>query len=206
MYFIDKRIQVICDNLNKLRIRNVQPVTDPVVDHQPPLVRLNRDRAGADFRGLPSGFIPLDGAHHMPMASPELQIRALADEHIAERRMPRITGPREHHIHSIDLPGKHHPIAVVGQKRVFQLMEALKILRPAHADSRPMIPVAQLRFQQRGGALQGRFRRGVPLRQPVGEHGHFPGVQQGWHPLGNPGGAGGVPGGRPGDYPAGVPV
>jgi alpha-mannosidase len=28
MYFIDKRIQVICDNLNKLRIRNVQPVTD----------------------------------------------------------------------------------------------------------------------------------------------------------------------------------
>ena len=57
-----------------------------------------------------------------------------------------------------------------------------------------------------GGALQGRFRRGVPLRQPVGEHGHFPGVQQGWHPLGNPGGAGGVPGGRPGDYPAGVPV
>ena len=28
MYFIDKRIQVICDNLNKLRIRNVQPVTE----------------------------------------------------------------------------------------------------------------------------------------------------------------------------------
>ncbi len=28
MYFIDKRIQVICDNLNKLRIRNVQPITD----------------------------------------------------------------------------------------------------------------------------------------------------------------------------------
>ncbi len=28
MYFIDKRIQVICNNLNKLRIRNVQPVLD----------------------------------------------------------------------------------------------------------------------------------------------------------------------------------
>lgn len=28
MYFIDKRIQVICDNLNKLRIRNVRPITD----------------------------------------------------------------------------------------------------------------------------------------------------------------------------------
>lgn len=28
MYFIDKRIQVICDNLNKLRIRTPQPITD----------------------------------------------------------------------------------------------------------------------------------------------------------------------------------
>ena len=28
MYFIDKRIQVICDNLNKLRIRTSQPITD----------------------------------------------------------------------------------------------------------------------------------------------------------------------------------
>ena len=28
MYFIDKRIQVICDNLNKLRIRGVRPITD----------------------------------------------------------------------------------------------------------------------------------------------------------------------------------
>ena len=28
MYFIDKRIQVICDNLNKLRIRSVRPITD----------------------------------------------------------------------------------------------------------------------------------------------------------------------------------
>ena len=28
MYFIDKRVQVICDNLNKLRIRTPQPITD----------------------------------------------------------------------------------------------------------------------------------------------------------------------------------
>lgn len=28
MYFIDKRIQVICDNLNKLRTRTPQPITD----------------------------------------------------------------------------------------------------------------------------------------------------------------------------------
>ncbi len=28
MYFIDKRIQVICDNLNKLRIRGVRPIAD----------------------------------------------------------------------------------------------------------------------------------------------------------------------------------
>ena len=113
-----------------------------MIDQQPALVGLNGNGAGADFGGLPGRLIPLHGTHHVAVAAPEFHIRALADEHVSERRVAGVTGPGEHHIQPVDFPGEQYAVAVIGQEGVFKLVEGLEILRPAHADGGAVIPVA----------------------------------------------------------------
>ena len=76
------------------------------------------------------------------VTAPKFQIRALADVNVPEGRVTVVAGTAHHHVHAADFPGKEHPVAVEGQKGVFQLVEGFKILRPCHADGGPVIAVA----------------------------------------------------------------
>ena len=55
--------------------------------------------------------------------------------------MPRITGTTQHRKLAIDLAREHHPIAVVRQESILQLMESLEILCPCHTNRWSMITI-----------------------------------------------------------------
>ena len=74
--------------------------------------------------------------------SPELHIRALAQEDVPESGVSRVAGPGQHHIASVYLPGEQHAIAVVRQKGVFHLVERLEIICISDADGGAMVAVA----------------------------------------------------------------
>ena len=109
-----------------------------VVEEQPTLAGLDRRRAGADLGALPAA----GRRHHEPMPAPEAQIRALAVVHVAERRVSAVAGPAEHRVAPVDPPREQDAVAVVGQKRVFELVEGDEIVRVGQADGRAVIAVA----------------------------------------------------------------
>ena len=110
-----------------------------MVDEQPALGRLDRNRAAADLGGLPG---ILDRRHHVPMLTPVGQIGALAVKDLSERSVAVIRRPREHREVAVDFAREEDAVSVEGQEGVLVLVEALEVLRPADSDRGPVVAVA----------------------------------------------------------------
>ena len=110
-----------------------------MVDQQPALGGLDRNRASADLRRLPG---VRDRLHHVPVLAPVGEIGALAVEDLAKRRMAVVGGAREHGEVAVDLAREEHAVAVEGQEGVLILAERLEVLRPGDADRRAVVAVA----------------------------------------------------------------
>ena len=113
-----------------------------MVDEQPALIGFDGDRAGADLGALPAGDLKLGRTHDVAVLAPEHQVRALADEDVAEGGVAGIGGPGKHQVLVVYLPGEQQTVAVIGQEGVFQLVEGLEVLGPAHADGGAVVAVA----------------------------------------------------------------
>ena len=106
---------------------------DAVVEQQPPFVRLDGRRAASDFDALP----PIArAAHHMPVLSPEREVRALAQEDVAKRRVSAVRGTGQHGVVAADLAREQHRVAVKGDVGIFQTRKGLEVPRFRHADGR----------------------------------------------------------------------
>ena len=112
---------------------------DAVVDHEPALVGLDRDRAGADLRRLPA---PGPRAHHVPVAAPVDQVGALREEDVAERRVAVVARPAQHQVPVSDPPREQDAVAVEGEVGVVELVERHEVVRVGDADRRPVVAVA----------------------------------------------------------------
>ncbi len=109
-----------------------------MIEDQPPLGGFDRGGARADLGALP----PLGRFHHQPVFSPVGQIGAFRTVDVAERGVPVVAGAVEQEVASVDLAREKYSVAVVGREGVGQLVEFLKIERPADADGRPVDAVA----------------------------------------------------------------
>ena len=78
----------------------------------------------------------------MTVAAPELHVGALRIEDVPEGRVTRVARTRQHREPAPDLARKQNPVAVIGKKCVFKLVERLEIIRPRNADRRPVVAVA----------------------------------------------------------------
>ena len=78
----------------------------------------------------------------MTVAAPELHVGTLRIEDVAESRMPVVARTRQHREPAPDLARKQNPVAVIGKKCVFKLVERLEVIRPRNADRRPVVAVA----------------------------------------------------------------
>ena len=78
----------------------------------------------------------------MPVAAPELHVGTLRIEDVAESRMPVVARTRQHREPAPDLAREQNPVAVIGKKCVFKLVERLEVIRPRNADRRPVVAVA----------------------------------------------------------------
>ena len=56
--------------------------------------------------------------------------------------MAGVAGAAQHQIEAVHLPGEENAVAVIGQEGIFQLVEGLEVLRPAHANGGTMVAVA----------------------------------------------------------------
>ena len=74
--------------------------------------------------------------------SPVLHVGALAQENVAERSVSCVAGPGKHHVLSADFSGEEHPVPVIGQESILQLMECLKIISVCDTDGGAVIAVA----------------------------------------------------------------
>lgn len=117
----------------------VAALENAVVEAEPALRSLYRDRACAYLLGLPS----LEGAHNVSVLAPVLHIRRLRDVHIAERSMAAVGRTREHQILVVYLSGEHNAVSVERQECVFALIEGLEVKGVANADGGlPAVSVA----------------------------------------------------------------
>ena len=78
----------------------------------------------------------------MTVAAPELHVRRLRIEDVPEGRVTRVARTRQHREPAPDLARKQNPVAVIGKKCVFKLVERLEIIRPRNADRRTVVAVA----------------------------------------------------------------
>ena len=78
----------------------------------------------------------------MTVAAPELHVRRLRIEDVPEGRVTRVARTRQHREPAPDLAREQNPVAVIGKKCVFKLVERLEIIRPRNADRRPVVAVA----------------------------------------------------------------
>ena len=114
----------------------------PVVEQQPALRGLDGNGARADLHALPRRNLERRGRHHMTVAAPELHVGALRIEDVPEGRVTRVARTRQHREPAPDLARKQNPVAVIGKKCVFKLVERLEVIRPRNADRRPVVAVA----------------------------------------------------------------
>ena len=112
-----------------------------MVEHQPTLGCFNGDGAGAYLHALPCTYLKGGRRHDMAMFAPVYQVRRFAIEDVSEGGMSRVARATEHGKVAIDLLGEHHTVAIVGQERIFQLVEGLEIKCVGHANGRSMIAV-----------------------------------------------------------------
>ena len=106
---------------------------DAVVEEEPALVRLDGRGPAADFQILPPVAAP---AHDVAVAAPELHVRALAEEDVAEGRVAGVGGAGEHGIHAVYLPGEEDRVAVEGDEGIFNAGEGPEVPCLRHADGR----------------------------------------------------------------------
>ena len=114
----------------------------PVVEQKPPFRGLDGNGARTDLHALPCRYLERCGRHHMPVAAPELHVRRLRIEDVPEGRVTRVARTRQHREPAPDLAREQNPVAVIGKKCVFKLVERLKIVRPCDADRRAVVAVA----------------------------------------------------------------
>jgi len=109
-----------------------------VVEEQPAFRSFDRNRPGADL-----GLLPADGrSHDRTVVTPVAQVRALAVEDVAERRVAVVARAVQHRVLAADFARKQHPVAVERRKRVLQLMKLLEVEGVADSDRRPAQAVA----------------------------------------------------------------
>ena len=110
-----------------------------VIEHQPAFGRLDGNRPGADFGGLP----PLPARpHHEAVPPPVNHVRALADVDIAERRVAVVAGTAEHQEVAIELAREQHSVAIERKESVFQLFEGLEVLCLRDSNRRTVVIIA----------------------------------------------------------------
>ena len=112
---------------------------DAVVDHEPPLVRLDRDRACADLRRLPA---PAPRPEDVPVAAPVDQVGALGEEDVAERRVAVVARPAQHQVAPSDPAWEEDPVAVEGEVGVVELVEGHEVVGRRNSDRGAVVAVA----------------------------------------------------------------
>ena len=113
-----------------------------VVEQQPALARLDGHGTRTDLHALPRRNLERRGRHHMTVAAPELHVRRLRIEDVPEGRVTRVARTRQHREPAPDLAREQNPVAVIGKKCVFKLVERLEVIRPRNADRRTVVAVA----------------------------------------------------------------
>ena len=110
-----------------------------MVDHEPALVRLDRDRAGADLRRLPA---PGPRPHDVAVAAPVDQVGALGEEDVAERRVAVVARPAQHQVAPADPAWEQDAVAVEREVGVVELVESHEVVRRRDSDRRAVVAVA----------------------------------------------------------------
>ena len=113
-----------------------------MIEHEPAFGSFDWNRTGSDLAALPCTFIKIRRPHHETVAAPVFKVGRLGVEYVPERSMTGIRRTREHGETAVDFPREHHPVTVVRQKGIFQLMECPEIIRPRHTYGRTMVAVA----------------------------------------------------------------
>ena len=113
-----------------------------VVEEQPTFRGLDGHGAGTNLHTLPGAHLKRGGSHHVAVVSPELHIRRLAVEDVAESGVAGVGRAGEHGELTANLTGEEHAVAVIGQEGVLYLVESLEVLGPGYADGRAMVAVA----------------------------------------------------------------
>src|SRR6185436_4023473 len=119
---------------------SVASVHHSVIDHEPSLVRFDRDGASTDFCPLPPlPDIAAAPFHDQSMHSPMTHVWALAQINVAERRVPVVAGAAEHDVFATDLAWKQHAITVERQERIFYPFKNLEVARRSDTDGRTIV-------------------------------------------------------------------
>lgn len=102
-----------------------------VVEQQPALAGLNGGSTAADLHALP----PVGAlAHHMAVTTPELHIRALAQEDVTKGGVAAVRRAAQQGVHAVDLAGEQHGVAVEGDKGVLDADKGLEVGSLGDAD------------------------------------------------------------------------
>lgn len=131
---------VLVENTSREAVyKAVAALKNTVVEAEPALVCLDRDRTCAYLLGLPCS----EGSHNVSVLAPVLHIGRLRDVHITERCMAAVGRSGEHQILVIYLSREKNTVSVEGQECVLALIEGLEIKCIANADGRlPAVSVA----------------------------------------------------------------
>ena len=112
-----------------------------MVNEQPAIRSLNRNRAGSYLHALPCADLKRSRRHDMTMMAPILQVRRFGIKNISESRMSGVTRTGQHGELPTYLLREQNPVTVVRQKSVLNLMEYFEIGCPRDSDCRAMITV-----------------------------------------------------------------
>lgn len=117
----------------------VAGLENAVVEYQPALACLNRNRTCADLLGLPASV----GSHNVSVLAPVCHVLGVRKVHIAEGCVTAVGRTGKHYILAVDLSGEQNAVSVEGEVCVFALVELLEVLCPANADGGlPAVSVA----------------------------------------------------------------
>ena len=113
-----------------------------MVDQQPSLICLDRNRAGTDLGALPCGLVATYRTHHVAVSSPEFHILTLADEDISKWCVAVVAWTAHHHVVAVDLSREQHAVTVEWKECVLKLNEFLEVIGVSNTDGRAVIAVA----------------------------------------------------------------
>ena len=86
----------------------VAALENAVVEYQPALACLDRDRTCTDLLGLPA----LVGSHNVSVLAPVCHILGVREVHITERCVTTVGRTGEHYVFAVNLSGEENAVSV----------------------------------------------------------------------------------------------